>query len=77
MLFRERIFNEMISTKCFQKNVFHEMYGKHDGGKVRKPGLLIIYVGRIARQQLLDISADYLTNNRGVYIVIELSKILL
>ena len=31
-------------------------------------------MGSIARHQLLDISAELLTNNRGVYIVIELIK---
>ena len=48
------------------------MQENNDGEKVRKPRLLVLSVGRIARQQLLDISLDDLTNNRGVYIVIEL-----
>ena len=55
-----------FSTKGFSTNAFHKIQEKHDGEKARKPRLLILSVGRIARQQLLDISADYLTNNIGV-----------
>ena len=47
-----------FSTKCFQRNAFHEMHEKYDGGKVRNPRLLIFSVGRIARQQLLGVSED-------------------
>ena len=47
--------------------LFHEMQEKHDEEKSSNPRLLIIYVGgSIARQKLLDISAEYLTNNTGV-----------
>ena len=38
--------------------LYHEMQEKHNEDKANKPWLLIIYVGRIVRQQLLDISAD-------------------
>ena len=47
-----------FSKICFQRNAFHEMQENNDGEKSLKPGLLILSVGRIERQQLLDISAD-------------------
>ena len=56
MLFHERL----------SKNDFHEIQEKHDEEKARKPRLLILSVECIARQQLLDISADKLMNKRGV-----------
>ena len=71
--FQRNVFpRKCFPRKGFQQNAFQEMQEHHDGEKVRNPWLLIISVGHIARQQLLDISAEYLTNNRGVYIVIEL-----
>ena len=54
MSFHENAFPQ----KAFQRNAFHEIQEKDDGEKVRKPMLLILYVGRIAQQQLFDISAD-------------------
>ena len=62
MLFHEIIFHE----KAFPKRFFHKMQVNHDEEKSSKPQLLIMFVGRIVRQELLDISADYLTNNKGV-----------
>ena len=38
--------------------LFHKMQEKHDEDKASKPRLLILFVGHIARQELLDISAD-------------------
>ena len=61
MLFHIRIFNEMLSTEYFPQNI-----GKSQWGKIKESKLNILSMGRIARQQLLDISADYLTNNIGV-----------
>ena len=40
------------------KMLFHEMQEKQDEEKSRKPGLLILYVGYIAWQQILDITAE-------------------
>ena len=57
---------KMISIKCFSLNAFHKMQEKRDGEKSRKPWLIIISVGRIALQELIDISADDLANNTGV-----------
>ena len=37
---------------------FHKMQEKHDEDKASKSRLLIIFVGRIVQQDLLDISAD-------------------
>ena len=37
---------------------FHEIQEKHDEEKASKPRLLILSVGRIARQELLDITMD-------------------
>ena len=59
----------MLSMKCvsmkilFQKSVFNKMLSKKFRNsmmvkKAMKPRLLIIFVGRIEQQQLLDISAD-------------------
>ena len=48
--------------------LFHEMQEKHDEDKASKPRLLILSVGSIERKELLDISADELTNNAGVSI---------
>ena len=42
------------------------MHENHDQGKVSKPRLLMIYVGRIARQEQLDISEDYMKNHTFV-----------
>ena len=42
------------------------MQENHDEDKSSKPRLLIIFVGRIGSKELIDISADYLTNNTGV-----------
>ena len=57
--FNEIRFHEnCFPRKAFQQNAFHEMQEKHDGEKVRNPRLRILSVGRIAWQQLLDISAD-------------------
>ena len=39
------------------------MQEKQDEEKSMKPQLLILYVGRISLQQLLDISVEYLTKN--------------
>ena len=39
------------------------MQEKHDEEKSIKPRLLIIFVVNIVRQELLDISADWLENN--------------
>ena len=49
IIYHERIFHEMI---------FHEMQENQDEEKESKPRLLILSVGRIARQELLNISAD-------------------
>ena len=46
---------------CFQKK-----QEKHDEYKAGKHWLLILSVGSIAWKELLDISADYMTNNTGV-----------
>ena len=62
MRFRENAF----PRKAFPRNDLHEMQEKYDEEKARNPRLLILSVGRIARQQILDISADYLTKNTGV-----------
>ena len=51
--------------KAFQKK-FHEKQENHNGGKARKPGLLILSLVSISWQKLLDISAGYLTNNTCV-----------
>ena len=65
-------FNEMrfhendFPQKAFPQNDLHKMQEKHDEEKARNPRLLILSVGRIARQQILDISADYLKKNTGV-----------
>ena len=53
MRFHENAFPQ----KTLQRNAFHEMQENHDGKKSKKPRLLVISVGRIARQQILDISA--------------------
>ena len=42
------------------------MQEKYDDDKASKPWLLILYVGHIAWQEILDIPADQLTNNTGV-----------
>ena len=38
--------------------LIHEMQESHDEEKPSKPRLIIISVGRIARQEALDISAE-------------------
>ena len=48
------IFHEML----FHKMLFHKMQEKHYEDKEIKPWLIIIFVGRIVRQEILDISAD-------------------
>ena len=63
---QKRVSTKGFSTKCFPRNAFQEMQENHDGEKERKPRLLILSVRLISRQQILDISAHYLTNNRGV-----------
>ena len=48
-----------LSTKCIStKLLFHEMQEKHDEEKAGKPWLLILFVGRIGRKELLDILVD-------------------
>ena len=42
----------------FHEILFHEMHGKHDVDKASNTLLLIIFVGHIGRQELLEISAD-------------------
>ena len=39
------------------KIIFHKMKEKHDEYKASEPRLLILFVGRIVLQDLLDISA--------------------
>ena len=46
--------------------IFHEIQEKRNEDKVSQPWLLIIFVGRIVRQDIIDISEDYLTNKTGV-----------
>ena len=40
----------------FHENPFHEMQLKHDEDKASKPRLLVLFVGCIVRQELLDVS---------------------
>ena len=61
-----RFYENSFPRKAFPQNAFHEMQEKHNGEKIKESKLNILSMGRIARQQLLDISADYLTNNIGV-----------
>ena len=42
----------------FHEMIFHEMQEKNDEDKSSKPRLLIIFVGHIIWQELLDISAE-------------------
>ena len=42
----------------FQEILFHKMEEKHNEYKASKPRLLIIFVGCIVCQELLDISLD-------------------
>ena len=49
MLFHEIIFNKIL---------FHEMQENHYEEKSSEPQLLIIFVGRIVLQELLDNSAE-------------------
>ena len=42
------------------------MQGKQDEEKSSNSRLLILFVEHIGLQELLDISADYLTNNTGI-----------
>ena len=46
--------------------ILHKMQEKHDEDKASKPRLIILFVGHIGWQELLDISADYLENNTCV-----------
>ena len=62
-VFQQNAFNKMLSIKCRTINMEKNQ---------ESLGYPFFFVGHIVRQQLLDISANYLTNNRGVYIVIEL-----
>ena len=53
-----RFHKNTFPRKAFQWNDFHEIQENHDGEKARKPRLLILSVGHIAWQHLLDISED-------------------
>ena len=48
------IFHEML----FHKILFHKIQEKHYEDKAINPRLIILYVGRIVRQEIVDISAD-------------------
>ena len=61
-----RFHKNAFPQKYFPRIAFHEMQENQNGGKSRKPRLIIIYVGHIKPQQLLENSAEYLTNNTGV-----------
>ena len=57
-----------LTQIIFHKMLSHDMQENHDEEKTSKPWLIIIFVGGIVRQELLDISADELTNSTGVLI---------
>ena len=61
-----RFHKNTFPLNSFPRNASHEMQEKHDQEKERKPRLLILSVGCIARQKLLDISAYLVMNNTGV-----------
>ena len=72
MAFNKMRFHEnAFPRKAFQRNAFHEIQEKHNGKKQGNLGYSLFSVGRIARQQLLDISQEQMTNNIDVYIVID------
>ena len=59
MRFHENAFpRKAIPRKAFPRNAFTLNAGNNDEYKASKPWELILYVGRNARQQLLDISAE-------------------
>ena len=52
-----RFHENAFPWKAFQQNAIHELQENHDEVKAWKPRLLILSVGRIAPQHMLDISA--------------------
>ena len=48
------------------QNAFLINAGKHGEEKSSKLQSLVLFVGRIVQQELLDVSADKLMNNTGV-----------
>ena len=61
---RSTAFNECVSTKklfherLLHDRIFQKMQEKNDEEKSSNPRLLIVSVGGISRQEILDISAD-------------------
>ena len=47
-----------FNVNAFPQNDFQEMHENNDENKASKPWLLILFLGRILRQELPDISAE-------------------